>query len=195
MQENKLLTQLEFKGDDHIKAKKIAKKLGYNQFAYTSSSDLIGLFCLVDHDQYKKGKNKGCIIKTKQFGFMFVQDCEDLGIHEEIYPDGSYYNDYKKDIKEVVWMKQKIEKIFILDNEEGFKLAEEFKAELENKGCKVKTSPYALNGVRISGMVEVVWMPCTNCQGENARTGYVELWDGICPDCGRGVKFVNGRWV
>lgn len=29
---------------------------------------------------------------------------------------------------------------------------------------------------------------CGNCQGENARTGYVESWDGVCPDCGRRVR-------
>ncbi|MFA5773702.1 MAG: hypothetical protein WC908_03455 [Candidatus Paceibacterota bacterium] len=29
---------------------------------------------------------------------------------------------------------------------------------------------------------------CPNCQGENAKTGYVEDWDGICPDCGRKIK-------
>lgn len=26
---------------------------------------------------------------------------------------------------------------------------------------------------------------CSNCQGENAKNGYVELWDGVCPECGR----------
>jgi len=26
---------------------------------------------------------------------------------------------------------------------------------------------------------------CPNCQGENAEYGYVELWDGVCPECGR----------
>ena len=25
---------------------------------------------------------------------------------------------------------------------------------------------------------------CGNCQGENAKTGFVESWDGKCPDCG-----------
>ena len=28
---------------------------------------------------------------------------------------------------------------------------------------------------------------CPNCQGENATNGYVELWDGICPECGRKI--------
>ena len=29
---------------------------------------------------------------------------------------------------------------------------------------------------------------CNNCQGQNAKTGYVENWDGICPDCGRTIR-------
>jgi hypothetical protein len=32
---------------------------------------------------------------------------------------------------------------------------------------------------------------CANCQGENAKTGYVELWDGVCPDCSRVVQKVQ----
>jgi len=28
---------------------------------------------------------------------------------------------------------------------------------------------------------------CTNCQGENRETGFVENWDGKCPDCGRQI--------
>ena len=97
----KQLTQLEFKDNDFKKAECIAQSLGYgSNTAYTSSSDLIGLFCLVDGEQYKQGKKKGCIIKTKQFGFMFIQDLEDLELHDDIYPNGEYYNNYKKDIKE-----------------------------------------------------------------------------------------------
>jgi Zn finger protein HypA/HybF involved in hydrogenase expression len=29
---------------------------------------------------------------------------------------------------------------------------------------------------------------CWNCQGKNAKVGYVELWDGKCPECGRQVE-------
>lgn len=29
---------------------------------------------------------------------------------------------------------------------------------------------------------------CPNCMGENLKTGYVELWDNICPECGRKVS-------
>ena len=32
---------------------------------------------------------------------------------------------------------------------------------------------------------------CGNCQGENAKTGYVENWDGKCPDCGNTIKEVQ----
>ena len=45
------------------------------------------------------------------------------------------------------------EQIFILDSERGFKLAERFKAKLENKGFKVKTEPYTTNGIRVTGYI------------------------------------------
>lgn len=28
---------------------------------------------------------------------------------------------------------------------------------------------------------------CPNCQGENAKTGFVEAWDDKCPECGKEV--------
>jgi hypothetical protein len=68
------ITQLEFDGDDFPMAEKIAKQLGYTQTAYTSTSALWGMFCLPDRASQKSG----CIIKTKEFGFLFVQDLEDL---------------------------------------------------------------------------------------------------------------------
>jgi hypothetical protein len=70
----KALTQIEFCGyNDFETAEKIAKSLGYTQTAYTSSSALIGLFCFKDGPEDKSG----CIIKTKELGFLFVQDGED----------------------------------------------------------------------------------------------------------------------
>lgn len=72
------LTQLEFNKEDFKNAEQLALKLGYKQTVYTSTSALIGLFCLVDGEQYKQGKNKGCIIKTAELGFLFVQDWEDI---------------------------------------------------------------------------------------------------------------------
>lgn len=81
----KNITQVEFSGSDFEKAKKMARKLGYEQTAYTSSSDMIGLFCLPENPEYAKGKptKGGCIIKTKEFGFLFVQDIEDLNLNPE----------------------------------------------------------------------------------------------------------------
>jgi len=69
----KQLTQLEFTEQDTIKAEKIAKSLGFEQTAYTSSSALWGLFCLKENAKSKAG----CIIKTRELGFLFVSDGED----------------------------------------------------------------------------------------------------------------------
>lgn len=70
------ITQIEFKDQDFEKTEQIAKKLGYTQTAYTTTSGLWGLFCLRD----RPNQRAGCIIKTKEFGFLFVQDLEDLNI-------------------------------------------------------------------------------------------------------------------
>lgn len=74
------LTQMEFDGEDFAKAEGIAAALGYEQFAYTSTSALIGLFCLPENPAYAKpgqATQGGCIIKTRELGFLFVQDGED----------------------------------------------------------------------------------------------------------------------
>lgn len=73
------ITQLEFTGSDFEKAEEIARSLGYRQTAYTSSSALVGLFCLRE----RASQRAGCVIKTKEFGFMFVQDVEDLNLNPE----------------------------------------------------------------------------------------------------------------
>lgn len=70
------ITQLEFEEKDFDVAESVAKRLGYTQTAYTSTSAMWGLFCLPDRATQKSG----CIIKTKEFGFLFVQDLEDLHI-------------------------------------------------------------------------------------------------------------------
>ena len=70
------ITQLEFSEPDFEHAEKIAKRLGYTQTAYTSTSALWGLFCLRD----RVIQTAGCIIKTKELGFLFVQDLEDLNL-------------------------------------------------------------------------------------------------------------------
>lgn len=75
------LTQLEFEPDDFEKAEKIAGALGFEQHAYTSTSALWGLFCLPENPDYAKpgqATKGGCIIKTRELGFLFVQDGEDL---------------------------------------------------------------------------------------------------------------------
>lgn len=73
------LTQLEFSDKDMETAAKIARRLGFgDNTAYTSSSALVGLFCLPDRHSQKKG----CIIKTAELGFLFVADLEDLLLND-----------------------------------------------------------------------------------------------------------------
>ena len=70
------ITQLEFQGDDFEVAERIARRLGYTQTSYTSTSALWGLYCLRD----RPTQRAGCIIKTRELGFLFVQDVEDLNM-------------------------------------------------------------------------------------------------------------------
>lgn len=70
------ITQVEFEENDFPQAEKIAKRLGYTQTAYTTSSALWGLFCLRDRPNQKAA----CIIKTREFGLMVVMTDEDLNI-------------------------------------------------------------------------------------------------------------------
>lgn len=82
------ITQLAFTESDHDLAEAIAKRLGYTQFAYTSSSSLWGLFCMRDNPEYNPSTPKidGCIIKTAEFGLMFVADIEDMHM-EDLLPN------------------------------------------------------------------------------------------------------------
>jgi len=68
------LTQLEMSDEDIERAEQIARRLGYTQTAYTSTSALWGLFCLPDRPLQRKG----CVVKTRELGLLFVQDEEDL---------------------------------------------------------------------------------------------------------------------
>ncbi len=70
------LTMVEFSPDDHDTSDRIAKRLGFTQTAYTSTSALWGLFCLPD----RAGQKHGCIVKTRELGFMFVSTLEDLNM-------------------------------------------------------------------------------------------------------------------
>lgn len=73
------MKQLEFKTDeDFAMAEKIAKRLGYRQTTYSTSSDLIGLYCLSESATHKAG----CVIKTAELGFLFVQCLEDLRFYD-----------------------------------------------------------------------------------------------------------------
>ena len=80
------LTQLEWTDEDFERGEKIARSLGYEQFAYTSTSALWGLFCLPENPQTWKGPRQaltgGCVIKTRELGLLFVQDLEDLHLEE-----------------------------------------------------------------------------------------------------------------
>lgn len=73
-----VISQIEMSEVDLVKAERLAKRLGYTQTAYTTSSALWGLFCLRDRASQKSG----CIIMTKEFGLMFVQDLEDMNLSE-----------------------------------------------------------------------------------------------------------------
>lgn len=78
-----IITQVEMTEKDIEDAEKIAKRLGYTQTAYTSSSALWGLFCLRD----RASQREGCIIKTAELGLLFVQDIEDLNMWRLFNPD------------------------------------------------------------------------------------------------------------
>lgn len=81
------LTQVEFEGEDFEKADRIADRLGYDgNTAYTSTSALWGLFCLPHNPEHAtpgQATKGGCIIKTLELGFLFVQDGEDLHLGYE----------------------------------------------------------------------------------------------------------------
>ncbi len=84
--ETQTLTQLEFEDADFVRAEKIAKRLGYEQTAYTSTSALWGLYCLPENPATWKGARQalrgGCIIKTRELGLLFVQTDEDLHVED-----------------------------------------------------------------------------------------------------------------
>lgn len=73
-----IINQVEMTNSEIEFAEKIAARLGFSQTAYTSTSGLWGLFCLPDGPNHRHG----CIIKTAQFGFMFVADLEDCQLHD-----------------------------------------------------------------------------------------------------------------
>lgn len=80
------ITQLEMSDTDIEFAERIAKQLGYEQYVYTSTSGLWGVFCLNENPATWRGNpqalKRGCIIKTAEFGFMFVAGLDDLQLHD-----------------------------------------------------------------------------------------------------------------
>jgi len=80
------LTQLHFGRNDFPIAERIARHLGYQQTAYTSTSALWGLFCLKENPATWNGPRQaltaGCVIKTKELGLLFVQGLEDLNLDQ-----------------------------------------------------------------------------------------------------------------
>lgn len=73
------LTMLEMSEDQIRLAERAAKRLGYTQTAYTSTSALLGLFCLPENPEYSRGPVcAGCFVQTLELGLLFVQDLEDL---------------------------------------------------------------------------------------------------------------------
>ena len=88
--ETQPLTQLEFSEADFPIAERVAKRLGYTQTAYTSTSALWGLFCLPENPATaKKGQatRGACIIKTQELGFLVVKDLEDLHLDHNGRPE------------------------------------------------------------------------------------------------------------
>lgn len=71
------LTMLEMSEAQIEFAEKVAKRLGFTQTAYTSTSALWGLFCLPDHAKHKHG----CLVQTVELGLLFISDLEDLQLH------------------------------------------------------------------------------------------------------------------
>ncbi len=73
-----ILETLEMNEEEIEIAEKIAKKLGYSQTAYTSSSGLWGLNCIGNNEKHREG----VVIKTKHYGFMFVADLQCMRMYE-----------------------------------------------------------------------------------------------------------------
>lgn len=74
------LTMHEFTPAEHTRAKEVARRLGYKQYAYTSSSQLWGYFCLPENPEHHPNAphQQRIIIATKELGIVVVQDLEDL---------------------------------------------------------------------------------------------------------------------
>lgn len=75
-----ILTMDEFRRADFGIAEEFARRLGYSQHAYTSTSALWGLFCLPENPERARpgeATKGGAIVRTRELGFLFVQNLED----------------------------------------------------------------------------------------------------------------------
>lgn len=72
------ITQEKMTPNDIIDAVEMARRLGYPTTVYTSHSCLWGLTCLPEN----ANKPPGHIIKTQEFGLIFLQDTEDLAMND-----------------------------------------------------------------------------------------------------------------
>ena len=75
------ITQLEMTPDEIATAERAAKRLGYGQTAYTSTSAIWGLYCLPENPATHRGQvtRGGVFFKTAELGICFLQTMEDLG--------------------------------------------------------------------------------------------------------------------
>ena len=93
--ETQALTMREFTPHDHTVAERVARFLGYEQYAYTSTSALWGLFCMRENPAQASSadltprvpggrpterRQNAIIIATQELGILVVHDLEDLGL-------------------------------------------------------------------------------------------------------------------
>ncbi len=85
------ITQLEMSEAEIELAEKAARRLGYEQTAYTSTSAIWGLFCLPENPAKRSGQviRGGVFFKTAEFGIVFLQDLEDLHCNDLIVQERS----------------------------------------------------------------------------------------------------------
>lgn len=72
------LTMVEMSDAQIEFAEKVAKRLGFAQTAYTSTSAVWGLFCLPDHAKHRHG----CLAQTRELGLIWIADLEDMQLHD-----------------------------------------------------------------------------------------------------------------
>lgn len=75
---NARLTMVEMSEAQLARAQEVAKRLGFSQTAYTSTSAVPGLFCLPDHSQHRHG----VLVQTNELGLVWLADMEDPQFHD-----------------------------------------------------------------------------------------------------------------